>query len=71
MSQTSATVVFNVPATEWVVVHNLGKFVSSDVFIFDGQGAAVKCLPKEVVHTSTNQLTVKFSTPQTGLVKVL
>lgn len=71
MSVPSVTQVFNTPATEWLVQHNLNKFVTSDVFIYDVLDRPVKVLPLEALYIDDNQFKVVFSTPQRGLVKVM
>lgn len=71
MSAPGFTKTFNTPATEWVVDHNLGKAVVSDVFIFDGANRPVKVLPLEVIEESDDLIRVKFSVPQRGLVRVI
>jgi len=62
---------FNTPSTEWVVTHNMGKAVVSDVFVFDGSNRPVKVLPLDVIEESDNVVRVTFSQPQRGLVRVI
>lgn len=53
-----------------LVNHNLGKFVTGDVFVDDGAGRKVKAFPLTVVHVSETQLKITFSSPKVGYVKV-
>lgn len=71
MSAPEFTQTFNTPATEWVVEHNMGKAVISDVFVFDGSNRPVKVLPLEVIEESDNVVRIKFSAAQRGLVRVI
>ena len=48
MALQSMQVSFDTPATEWIVNHGLGKFVTSDVFLFDTNNRPVKALPLEL-----------------------
>ena len=66
----SFTQTFNTPSTTWDVTHNLGKFVTSDVFIDDGAGRKVKVFPQDVIHISDSVLRITFSSPKIGYVKV-
>ena len=66
----SFTQQFNTPSDTWIVDHQLGKFVASDVFVDDGAGRKVKVFPLSVVHVSDNQLKITFSSPKVGFVKV-
>lgn len=61
---------FTTPSDTWIVNHNLGKFVTGDVFIDDGAGRKVKAFPLSVVHVSETQLKITFSSPKIGYVKV-
>ena len=71
MSAPGFTKTFNTAATEWVVEHNLGKSVISDVFVFDGSNRPVKVLPLDLIEESDNIVRVVFSQPQRGLVRVI
>lgn len=64
--------VFEINATsaEWVIDHNLQKYVVSDVYIFDSLDRLVKILPLSVENETLNRIRIKFSTAMRGLVKV-
>ena len=66
----SFTQTFDTPSDTWVVNHNLGRFVTSDVFVDDGAGRKVKVFPQSVVHVSETVLRITFSSPKVGYVKV-
>ena len=70
MAVNSLTMQFSTPSTQWNVAHNLGKFVTSDVFFYDAQSRPVKVIPLEVIYVDDNNITIKFSQPQSGFVKV-
>ena len=71
MAVNSLTMQFSTPSTQWNVAHNLGKFVASDVFFYDAQSRPVKVIPLEVIYVDGNNITIKFSQPQSGFVKVM
>ncbi len=55
---------FTTASAEWVVVHNLGYNPDIKVYVNNQQ-----VQPQSIVHNSTNQATVTFTTPQTGFVR--
>ena len=71
MSVRNFTQVFDTASTEWLVEHNLGKSVISDVFIFDSLNRPVKMMPLEVIEESVDTVRIKFSIPQRGMVRVI
>ena len=62
---------FDTPATEWIVNHGLGKYVTSDVFLFDANNRPAKALPLELIYIDENTVKVVFSQPQRGFIKVI
>ena len=61
---------FETPATTWVVQHDLGKFVSSDVFIVNDLNQLEKIIPYSIVVVDSNRIDVTFTEPYRGQVKV-
>ena len=55
-----------IPATEWIVNHNLEKRCSIQVYTLDGPDLVL--LMAEVVSNSINQSTIKMNGAMTGLV---
>ena len=49
----------------WNVVHGLGKYVSTDVFVFRN-GDLTKILPKSVEYVSDDEIKITFSNPESG-----
>jgi hypothetical protein len=59
------------PSTEWTVVHDLNRYVVSDVFFDEGlDGTLEKVLPASVRYIDANTLKIFFTEPQIGKVKV-
>lgn len=52
-------------AADWVIVHGFGRTPAVNVSI-NYEGKLQVVLPREVIIDSPNQVTVKFSAPQTG-----
>jgi hypothetical protein len=50
----------------WVVAHNLGYHPITRVFIGNSE-----VQPASIVHNSTNQVTITFSTPQVGYARLI
>jgi hypothetical protein len=71
MALKKKTFVFDSPLTEWTVSHNFGKFVTSDVFIENGNGSFSKILPLNVEHIDANTLKITFTDPQKGFIRVI
>lgn len=65
------THVQSTPAAEWVVVHDLNRYVVSDVF-FDVNlnGILEKVLPASVEYVDANTIKIIFTEAQIGKVKV-
>lgn len=58
-------------STSWVVNHSFGTdAIALDVFIDNG-GDLEKILPLDIVASSSNTVTVTFSSAQTGWVRVI
>lgn len=57
------------PATEWIVQHDLDRYVVQDTF-FDIGGNLSKVLPASVEYIDSNSIKIVFSEAQTGTVKV-
>lgn len=53
-------------STEWVIVHGLGREPIVRVFVGNQE-----VQPLTITHNSLNQLTITFSTAQTGTVKLI
>lgn len=53
-------------STTWIVAHNLGYHPITRVFI-----GTSEVQPSSVVHDSTNQVTITFSTPQVGYARLI
>lgn len=53
----------------WNVVHGLGKFVSTDVFV-DKNSTLTKILPKSVEYVSDNEVKITFTNPESGKVVI-
>ena len=51
------------PSASWVIVHNLGRAVSAEVFLNTGEEVIT-----DVINTSTSTLTINFASPQSGYV---
>lgn len=56
----------NTASTAWVVVHNLGYYPIVRVFIGSNE-----VQPASIVHDSTDQLTISFSTAQAGYARLI
>jgi hypothetical protein len=54
------------PSDAWVIAHNLGYNPMVRVFIGNQE-----VQPLSIVHDSINQVTISFSTPQTGIAKLV
>lgn len=54
------------PATTWVINHNLGYMPQVQVF----NSGSVQ-IEANIVHNSTNQLTVQFSAPTAGFARMV
>lgn len=51
------------PSASWVIVHNLGRAVSAEVFLNTGEEVIT-----DVINTSTSTLTINFASVQSGYV---
>ena len=58
------------PSSTWTVKHNMGREVAPDVLVHI-DGVLEKILPQSQINTDTNTLTVNFSRPFTGKVRVV
>lgn len=63
--------IFENPNSEWTISHNFGKFVTSDVFVDNGNGTFSKVLPLTAEHIDVNTLKVTFTNPQKGFIRVI
>lgn len=60
-----------VSSSSWTITHGLNSStVAVDVMIDDG-GNLEKIIPANIVHTDDNNLTVTFSSAQTGRARVV
>lgn len=59
------------PSTSWVITHNLNVVPSISDVITDTNGSSQKIYPLNVVHTNNNILTLTFSFPRTGSVRLI
>jgi hypothetical protein len=50
----------------WNITHDLGKFVSTDIFVFRNGTELTKMLPKSVEYISDNEVRVTFTNPESG-----
>jgi hypothetical protein len=54
------------PSTSWVITHNLGYAPIARVF-----SGSYEIQPSSIFHNSSNQVTLSFTTPQTGVAKLV
>ena len=55
----------------WVVDHNLNVASTVSDVLINIDGALKKVLPLAVVHNTANQLTITFSSAQTGSARII
>lgn len=53
------------PSDNWLIVHNLNKYVVIDVYI-DYNGTRTKIIPQAIIFVNKNTVRVKFTSPRTG-----
>lgn len=70
MQVKSFTHVQSVAASTWTITHNFGSKPLSEVRI-PVNGVLTKIQPSALVHTSDNVLTVRFTAPYTGEVRLV
>lgn len=58
------------PADTWVISHNLGITPVVDVFVYV-DGVLTKILPQSIEITSSNVVTVNFSSLFTGQARII
>ena len=71
MSNKTFTHYQTTPSLEWVVYHQLGKNVVSEVFITNDEGKLEKILPLSVIYINDETLKITFSSAKIGRVKVI
>lgn len=59
-----------VPSITWTVMHNLGRKPVSDVSI-NFNGKLQKMLPLSMVYISDNELQINFTSPHSGIVRLV
>ena len=50
----------------WNITHDLGKYVSTDIFVERYDTGLTKILPKSVEYISDNEVRVTFTNPESG-----
>ena len=60
-----------VPSDTWTVTHNLNAFGVVTDAIVDNGGSLEKVFPSEVIETSANVVTILFSVPLAGRVRII
>lgn len=58
------------PATEWVIVHNLGMYPIVDAYVLH-EGEYRKIMPMGVTYDNENQCTIEFSVARDGYAMVV
>lgn len=59
-----------VPASDWIITHNFVSVPVIDVTVTDNS-VAEKMHPSSIVQTSSTVLTIHFSSPRTGRVRLV
>jgi hypothetical protein len=58
------------PATTWTITHNLGRPPVCEVVVqYNGESQVI--LPKQVIHTSANEVQIVFSVARSGTARLI
>lgn len=60
------TYTVNAQSDVWNITHDLGKYVTTDVFVLRNETDQVKILPKSVEYISDAEVRITFSSPESG-----